>query len=126
MKKLIMVIVLTAIVTVGVTVMASETGLIDGIKTKMKNDVNTHSNTKVTEIDTAIQAAVEEALEETRVYQTNRVKKAVDDYLTEKLTNLDTNGAVNDASIQLMHYATQLITEEKAKIDQAIADALSN
>jgi hypothetical protein len=125
-KKFVAIIVGVAVLcTLTGTVLAENTGLIDGIKAKMKTNINASTDAKLEAANTKIQEEVEKSLSDVLTYQSNRVNGEVEKYINEQVANLSTSASFNNAAQEVVVYATQLITEEKARVDQAIADMLS-
>jgi ethanolamine transporter EutH len=127
MKKKIVIAVAIVLVVVSVftvTVFANESGLLDNIKSAMKSDIDTTTDSKIEKANEYIQSSIEKQLTDVRTYQTNRANTEIGKYLDEKLNNIATSGAVNTAANEISAYTNQIITEEKARVDQAIADFL--
>jgi len=106
------------------TVFADSNGLLDNIFASMKKDVNANTDQKIASEQATIQSSVENALSGVQTYQTNRVNTEVDKYLNDKLSTVATSDSINTASNQISQYATQLISEEEARVDQEIVDML--
>lgn len=127
-KKIIIAIVVALILIAGtftITVLAENGGLIDGIKSKMKTNVNASTDAKIEAATAQIQAKVEEEMSAVLTYQTGRINGELGKYIDDKIENLSTGETFNNASQEVVVYATQLIAEEKARIDQVIEDMLS-
>lgn len=119
---LIVAVVLTFVVTVG----ATETGILNSVFTEMRTDVTADTNSKIADLNNQVQAVVEDTLGIVKDVQSQRVSTELDKYLDSKLVGIENSPVVIDSSIKVQQYATTLIAEEKARIDQALTAALGN
>jgi predicted PurR-regulated permease PerM len=128
MKKKIIIVavaILLIIVTFTGTVLAENTGLIDGIKSKMKTTVNNNTNALLEAANIKIQDEVEKQFSDVVTYQSNRANNEISTYINAQVENLSTSASFNNAAQEIVVYTTQLIAEEKTRVDQAIANMLN-
>lgn len=127
-KKIIITIVAAILLIAGTftgTVLAENNGLIDGIKSKMKTNIESNTDAKIEAASAAIQSSIETALSDVLTYQSGRVNTEINKYINDKIQNISASESMNDISQDIVLYATQLIAEEKARVDQIIEDMLN-
>lgn len=116
--------ILTIIVSFASGATASRSGLLNGIWGQMQTDVKSNTDLLIENLSNELAAQIEGQLSEVVDLQTNRATGEIQQYYDEVIGGIKTNPQVNRLSNELVLMTTGLISEEKGRIDTAVAEAL--
>jgi len=103
---------------------ASRSGLLNGIWGQMQTDVKSNTDLLIENLSNELAAQIEGQLSEVVDLQTNRATTEIQQHYDEVIGGIKTNPQVNRLSNELVLMTTGLISEEKGRIDAAVAEAL--
>ena len=116
--------ILTIIVSFASGATASRSGLLNGIWGQMQTDVKSNTDLLIENLSNELAAQIEGQLSEVVDLQTNRATTEIQQHYDEVIGGIKTNPQVNRLSNELVLMTTGLISEEKGRIDTAVAEAL--
>lgn len=116
--------ILTIIVSFASGATASRSGLLNGIWGQMQTDVKSNTDLLIENLSNELAAQIEGQLSEVVDLQTNRATTEIQQHYDEVIGGIKTNPQVNRLSNKLVLMTTGLISEEKGRIDAAVAEAL--
>lgn len=116
--------ILTIIVSFASGATASRSGLLNGIWGQMQTDVKSNTDLLIENLSNELAAQIEGQLSEVVDLQTNRATTEIQQHYDEVIGGIKTNPQVNRLSNELVLMTTGLISEEKGRIDAAVAEAL--
>jgi hypothetical protein len=122
-KKLIITLVLVIVVLFIPTVYGGSS-LVQGVYTKLRGDIQVNTDKKITDLQTQMTTKADAALGKVKDYQTTWINGEIEKYYNEKLKEIGNDATYNDQLNELSALGSQLLKDEKARIDAAINAAL--
>lgn len=95
----------------------AESDVLQGIFGKMRTEIQSNTDTLIAQASQTIEEKVAEVLDNVVTFQTNRANEEIENYVEQKLEQIETSGNVMEMSTSIMNMTSDLIDEEKDRVD---------